>query len=108
MLPIFLQRTVHHDAIEAKAYGAHARRFVVAVILVQADRNGWILCLKSLDELCKDEIPRVRARTPAGLDDNRAIGLFGSLKNGNALLHIVDIERRNAITVFCCVIEKLP
>jgi hypothetical protein len=48
------------------------------------------------------------AGAAAGLDDHRAVGPLGRLHDRQALLHIVDVEGRNAIAMLGGMIEKLP
>ena len=107
-LGVFLQRTIHHHRGEAVLDGGEARRGVVAMVLMQAERDVRIDDLQRLHHLGQHEVIRIGARAAARLDDHRRIRLLCRLHDGEALLHIVDVEGRHAIAVFGGVVQKLP
>jgi hypothetical protein len=86
---------------------AHAGGFVVAVVLVHADRDIRIHLGQRVDHLRQHDVAGIGARTARGLDDHRRIARLGSLHDGEPLLHVVDVEGRHAIAVFGSVIEQL-
>ena len=47
----------------------------------------------------------VLAGAAGGLNDDGRVRRFGRNHDGECLFHIVDVEGRNAIAVFGCVIE---
>ena len=106
-LGVGLQRAVHHHRGEAVADGGQAGRFVVAVILVHADRDVRIDLGQRVDHLRQHHVVGVGAGAARRLDDDRRVTGLGRLHDGEALLHVVDVECRHAVTVFGGVIEQL-
>ncbi len=106
-LGVALQRAVHHHTGEAVLDGGGAGGFVVAVILVHADRDVGVDVDQGVDHAGEHDVVGVLARAPAGLDDDRAVGPVGGLHDGEALFHIVDIECRDAVAVLSRMVEKL-
>ncbi len=74
---------------------------------MEANRHEGVLRLKPFYEFCQKQIPGIGARAPACLNNYGAIGLLRRLEDGDALLHVVDVEGRHAVAVFGGVIEKL-
>src|SRR5579883_580108 len=76
---VLLERAVHHDAVEAEPDCASASLLIIAVVLMETDRNRWILRLKALNQLAQQQIAGIGARAAACLNNNGAIGLLGRL-----------------------------
>ena len=106
-LGVGLQRAVHHDAGEAVLDGAGAGGFVVAVVLVHADGDVRIDVDQGVNHTGQHDVVGVLPRAAAGLDDHRAVGGLCGLHDRQPLLHVVDVEGRDAIAVLGGVIEKL-
>ena len=85
-----------------------AGRFVVAVILMHAERNLRIHLLQRVDHLRQHDVVGVGARAARGLDDDGRIDGRRRLHDREPLLHVVDVERRHAVAVLGGVIEQLP
>ena len=51
---------------------------------------------------------RVGARAAAGLDDHGRLGFARRLHDRLDLLHVVDVERANAVTALGRLVQKLP
>ena len=84
-----------------------AGRGVVAVVLVQADRDVRIKRLQPVDQLGEHEVAGVFARAAARLDDDRRLRVLRGLHDREALLHVVDVVGGHAVAVFGGVVEKL-
>ncbi len=87
--------------------GGGAGRLVIAVVLVHAERNVRIGPLQRVDHVREHEIAGIAARAARGLDDHGRIDLGRGLHDRNALLHVVDVERRHRVAVVGGVIEQL-
>ncbi len=107
-LGIGLERAVHHDRREAVLKRRRAGRLLVAVVLMQAERNLRIHLLQRIDHLRQHDVVGVGARAARGLDDDGRIDGGGRLHDRKTLLHIVDVERRHAVAVLGGVIQQLP
>ena len=107
-LAVGLERAVHHHRGEAEADRAGAGRFGVAVVEMHDERNVRPDRGERLDHLGEHDVIGVGARAARGLDDDRRVDRRGRLHHREALLHIVDVERRNAVVVLGGVIEQLP
>ena len=107
-LAVFLQRAVHHHRGVAQFDGALAGLKAVAVILVHGDGNVGIQLGRRLDQLEEVEILGKRARAAAGLHDHRRLGLPGRHHDGLNLLHVVHVERADAVSALGSFIEELP
>ncbi len=106
-LAVGLERAVHHHRGEAVLQRGCAGRLLVAVILMQAQRNVRIHRLQRVDHLRQHDVAGVAARAARGLQDDRRIGVVGRLHDGEPLLHVVDVEGGHAVAVFGGVIEQL-
>ncbi len=106
-LGVGLERAVHHHRGEAVLDRGGAGRFAVAVVLMHADRNVRVDFAQAVDQVLEHKVVCILARAAAGLDDDRRIELVGRCHDGQALLHIVDVEGRQAVIVFGGVVEKL-
>ena len=85
-----------------------ASRFVVAMILMHAERNVRIHFLQRVDHLRQHDVAGVTAGAARGLDDDGRVDRRRRVHDGEPLLHVVDVERRHAVAVFGGVIEQLP
>ena len=106
-LAVGFERAVHHDRGEAEADRRGAGRFAIAMVLMHDDRNVGIHDHERLDHLGEHRVIGVGARAARSLDDDRRIDRGRRLQHGQPLLHIVDVEGRNAIVVFGGVVEQL-
>ena len=106
-LHVFLQRAVHHHAGEAGADRRLAHRRARAVILMQAHRNLRVLFDRREHEMTQERLARIAARAGRCLQDHRAVDFFGGLHDRVDLLHVVDVERGQAVAVFGGVVEEL-
>ena len=106
-LAVFLERAVHHDRAEAQADGAFANLGAGAVVLMHDQRNVRISLGGGQDQVLDERLARVFARPGAGLQDDRRTDLVGRLHHGLDLLEIVDVESRDSVAVFGCVVEQL-
>src|SRR5690606_27989745 len=97
----------HHHGGEAVLDGGDAGGKVVAVVEVHANGNVWIHFRKPVDQARKYAIARIGARAAARLDDDRGSRGGGGGHDRQPLLHVGDVERRNGVAVFGCMIEKL-
>ncbi len=104
-LGVGLQRTIHHDRGEAVLDRGGAGRFLVAVILMQAERDLRMHLFQRVDHPRQHDVVGVGARTARGLDDDGRIDRRRRLHDRDPLLHIVDIEGRHAIAVLGRVIQ---
>ena len=84
-----------------------ASGLVIAVILMQADRNGWIDIRQRIDHPRQHQILGIGACTARRLQNNRRIAGCRSFHHGKPLLHIVDVEGGNAVTILGSMIEQL-
>ena len=85
-----------------------AGRFLVAVVLMQAERDLRIHLLQRIDHLRQHDVVGVGARAARGLDDDGRIDGGRRLHDREPLLHVVDVEGRHAIAVLGGVIQQLP
>jgi hypothetical protein len=72
---------------------------------MHADRDIGIHLHRRLNQMAQDNVVGVGARAPARLQNNRRVGFFGGHHDRQHLLHIVDIESRNAVIVFRRVVQ---
>ncbi len=78
------------------------------MVLMETKRDVRIDRLERFHHLGQHEIVRIGAGAAARLDDDGALGLLGRVHNGEALLHIVDVEGGHAVAMLGGVIQKLP
>ncbi len=107
-LAVGLEAAVHHHAGEAVLDGGGAGGGVVAMVLVHAHRDVRIELDQAVDQVFQHDVVGVGPRSAARLDDDRRVDGLGRLHDRQALLHVVDVERRQAVVVLGRVIEKLP
>ena len=107
-LGVGLERAVHHHRCEAVLDRGGAGRFLVAVVLMQAERNLRIHLLQRIDHLRQHDVVGVGARAARGLDDDGRIDGRRRLHDREALLHVVDVECRHAVAVLGGMIQQLP
>jgi len=106
-LAVGLQRAVHHHAREAEPHGLQADLGRLAVVLVHHDRNFRIALDRGLDQVAKERLAGVLTRPGRRLHDDGAVGLGGGRHDRLDLLEVVDVERRQSVTVLGGVIEQL-
>ena len=106
-LAVGTQRAIHHHRAEAGLDGAEADAGRCAVILVHADRDLRILLDRGQDQVTQERLAGVGTRTGRTLQNHRAVGRSGGLHDGLDLFHIVDVESRQAVTIFGGVVEQL-
>jgi len=75
---------------------------------MHANWNAWIKLYETVNQFGEDYIVGVVPRAPAGLDNHWRAGLARRFHDGEALLHIGDIEGGHAVTMLSGVVEKLP
>ena len=106
-LGIGLQRAVHHHRGEA----------VRIAVRQVASLLPWSWCMQSgicgidlgqrVDHLGQHDVVGVGAGAARRLDDHRRVGGLGRLHDGEALLHVVDVEGRHAVAMLGGVVEQL-
>jgi hypothetical protein len=77
------------------------------VVLVHADRDVGIDLDQRVDHAGQHDVVGVAAGPARGLDDHRRVAGLGGLHDGQALLHVVDVEGGQAVVVLGGVVEKL-
>ena len=107
-LGVGLQRPVHHDRGKAVLDGGGAGGFLVAMVLMQAERNLRIHLLQRVDHLRQHDVVGIGARAARSLDDDGRIDGRRRVHDGEPLFHIVDVECRHAVAVVGGVIQQLP
>ena len=107
-LTIRQQRAIHHDAGEAHLDSAQASLRAVTVVQMQHGRNLRIQLGGRQHQVIQKPVLRVGASAPAGLNDDRRLGLAGRLHDRLNLLHVVDVERANSVPTLGGLIEDLP
>jgi hypothetical protein len=80
----------------------------IAVAQVHADRDVGVDFDEGVDQSGQHDVVGVGAGASASLDDHRRVELVRPLHYREALLHIVDIERRQGVVMLGRVIQKLP
>ena len=106
-LAVGLERSVHHHRGEAVLDRGQAGRFVIAVVLMHADRNVGIHQRRCLHHLRQHDVVGVGAGAARGLHDHRRVDGLRRLHDRDDLFHIVDVEGGNAVAVLGGMIEKL-
>jgi hypothetical protein len=106
-LAVRFQRTVHHHRGESGLDCGHAGCSFVAVIEMHADGNVRIDFGDRVHHVLEHDVVGVGAGAARGLDDDRCIDTRCGFHDRQRLFHIVDIEGRHSVIVFCRVIEQL-
>ena len=104
---ISLERAIHHDARETLLHRGVAGRGVIAMVLVQYDRYMRVHLHCRSDHVPDHDVTRVGAGAATGLQYDRRVAAIGCFHDCQHLLHVIDIECRHAVIVFCSVIEQL-
>ena len=107
-LRISFQRAIHHHAGEAVFDGRVAGGRLVTVVLVHADGDVGIGFHSCQDQVTQEVFASVVTSTTRRLQDHGAIGFIGCPHDRLDLLHVVDVEGRNAVAIFCRVVEQKP
>ncbi len=77
------------------------------MILMHADRNVRIQLDQRLDQFGEHDVVGIGAGAAARLNNDRGIGGGGRLHDRQALLHVVDVERRDAVAMLGRMVEQL-
>ncbi len=107
-LAVGFQRTVHHDGGEACLNGGHAGCGFIAMVEVDADRDMRIDFRHRVHHVAKHDVVGIGTRAARSLQDHRRIDGIRRFHDGQSLFHVVDVECRDAVTLFSGVIEQLP
>ena len=75
------------------------------MVLMHTDRDIRIGFNGSLNEVLQEKFTRIAAGTGRSLHDDGGAYFLGSRHDGLNLFHVVDVESRNAVTVFSSVIQ---
>ena len=75
------------------------------MVLVHDDWNLWVQFRRGDHQVTKVGVLGVSTSATRSLDDDRRIGFISSFHDRLDLLHVVDVERRNAVIVFGGVIQ---
>ena len=102
------QRAVHHHGRKAVLDRRGTGRFLVAMVLMHAKRNLRIHLLQRIDHLGEHDVVGIGTCATRCLHDDRRVDGRSRLHDGQALLHIVDIEGGHAVTVLSGMIQQLP
>ena len=102
-----VQRPVHHHRCDAVADRRHAGRQVVAVVLVQADRDARVHLGQGLDHAAQHDVAGIGPGAALGLQDDRGVDAGGGLQDRQTLFHVVDVLGGNAIAMLGGVVQKL-
>jgi hypothetical protein len=106
-LAVGLERAVHHDRGEAGLDRRHAGRRLVAVVEMHADRDVRIDLGHRVHHVLEHDVVGIGARTARGLDDDGRVDLVGRVHDRQRLLHVVDVEGRDAVIVLRRMVEQL-
>ncbi len=82
-----------------------ASRLLVAVILMQAERDLRIHLFQRVDHPRQHDVVGIGTRAARGLDDDGCIDGCRRIHDRKPLLHVVDIEGRHAVAVLGGVIQ---
>jgi len=107
-LGVGLERAIHHDRGEAVLDRGRAGGFIIAMILVQAERDVRIHLDQRIDHPGQHDVAGIAARSARGLNDDGRIDGIGRLHDRKALFHIVDVEGRHAVAALSSMVEQLP
>ena len=106
-LHVLPQGSIHHHRAEARLDGACTHRRRGAVILVHADGYVRPHFRGRENEVAQEGFTGIAARAGGALQDDRSVDRGSGLHDRLDLLHVVDVESRQAVMVFCRVIEQL-
>ena len=106
-LAVGLQGAIHHHGGEVGLDRRHAGGFAIAVIEMDANGDLRVNLGDGIHHMAEHNVIGVLAGAAGGLNDDGRVRRFGGNHDGECLFHIVDVEGRNAIAVFGCVIEQL-
>jgi hypothetical protein len=87
-------------------FSAVASRRFVPVILVHHNGDVRVSFHRCQDEMAQEVFPSVVPGTTGSLQDNRTVGFVRRLHDGLDLLHVIDVERGNAIAILSRVVEQ--
>jgi len=106
-LHVLFQRTVHHHRRKTELDRALAYRRAGTMVLVHDDRDMRPLLDRRENQVAQERRAGVFARAGRGLHDHRAVGFVRGFHDGAHLFEIVDVERRNTISMFRGVVQQL-
>jgi hypothetical protein len=104
---VFKEGAVHHHTGKAQANRLHADGRGGAVVLMHADRDIGVGFDRRRNEVRKERLTGVFARTGRGLQDHGAAGFCGRFHDRLNLFEVVHVERGNAVAVFGGVVKQL-
>ena len=106
-LAVAHQRAVHHYRRESEVDGALANSRTLAVVLMHTDRNMRIGFNSSLNQVLKENFTGILTSAGRSLHDDGRVYFVRSLHDGLNLFKIINVESRNTVVIFCCVIKEL-
>jgi hypothetical protein len=101
------ERAVHHHAREPELDRHEARLGLVAVVEVEHDRDVRRTVDGGQDEVAEVFGPGVRDRAARGLHDDGRLDLLRARDDALELLHVVDVERPDAVSALGGFVEDL-
>ncbi len=78
------------------------------MVEMHTDRNMRIDFDDGVHHMLQHDVVGIGSGTSRRLHDHRCPNGIGRFHDGECLLHIIDIESRNAVAVFSGMIEQLP
>ena len=106
-LPIWFKRTVQHDRREPEVDGRPDHVQLVPMVEMQGDFEVWVLLNRRFHQLLEVDQVGVPQGTFGGLDDDRGVGLTRCAHDSLDLLHVVDVERADAIATALGLVKDL-
>lgn len=97
---------IHHHTSKAVANGGVAGGRLVTMVLVHDNGDVGVGFHRSQNQVTQEVFPSIFTGTPRCLQNHGTVGFMGRLHDGLDLLHVVDVEGGNAVTIFGCVIEQ--
>ena len=78
------------------------------MVEVHADGDVRIDFRDGVHHVLQHDVVGVGPRATRGLDDDGRIDRRRRVHDRQPLLHVIDVERRDAVAVLGCVIQQLP
>ena len=107
-LHVRLEAPVHHHAGEPVPDRRETGRLVVAMVLVQAERDLGKHLAERVDHLRQHHVAGIGPRPAARLQDHRRVAGPRRLHDREPLLHVVDVEGRHPVAALRGMVEQLP